>query len=94
MARGHNLLLGLENGHVAEPDFLAIGQDNPRVGPVGLIARDAVAAVAHFEDELRRAAQVHPHRHARHCFSHQRRLERLLVANGDGEDDRPSAGAV
>jgi hypothetical protein len=76
------------------PDHAAIGKNDFGVNPVGLIATDPVAAIAHPQVKLRHAAEINADRHRRHALAQHRRFESLFRAtHGNGEDHGASAAA-
>ncbi len=83
----------LDERQVAEPDFLAVGQRDFRVGPVALVAGDAVAGVADVEHEdvapARSTLTGTPAMPSRMTL----RLEGFLAGDIDGEDHAAPAGA-
>jgi hypothetical protein len=78
---------------VAQPHGAAVGQDGPRIGPVGLVAGDAVAGVADLQHELRCAVEIRRHGRAGHPLAQHGAAEPLLACGRDGEDDAALAGA-
>jgi len=76
---------------IGKPDRGAILQRDPCIGPVRLVARDAVTRVAHGQRELARPPKRDTHGLRRHALADHGRAEGLAAADADREDDAPPA---
>ena len=81
----------VDERQVSQPDDRAVVQDGLRLGPVRLIAGNAVARIADFQGEFGGPAEVHADRDAGHALAQHLRTERLLASDADGEHDAAPA---
>jgi len=78
---------------IGQPQHAPVGHGHSGLGPIGLIAGDAVARVANFEREFLRPAEVHRDGHRRRALAHQTRAKGLFAGHADGEHDAAACAA-
>ncbi len=81
----------LSQRQIAQPHACAVIEDHFGVGPVRLIAGDAVTGVANFQEELACPAQIYGDGDRLHPFVQGLGAEPLLAGHAHGEDDAAAA---